>query len=564
MKSDMMFSGVHRLLFVSMLFVPAIPLLLAAGVGSYSFVQTTERFSVSAIRQTAADHRQLVNGFLDERRHDLESFLALAEPDVLVVGEVAGGRTAQDEVEAFRAVSGSAFSDMGLIAPSGIQAAYVGPYDLAGKDYSKADWYVETVKKGYFISDVYLGYRNVPHFVIAVARRVNGRVWVLRATVDSALFGRVVENISVGKTGEAYILNNEGVLQTRRRSGGDLLEKDGFGYPEQKGGVMTFMGKVADEDYLFAAASMNDGKWRLIVRQKRDEAFESTSLAGYTVMFILLCGGAIILWLALVVSRRVVDTLKRQAETMGKLENQLLQAARLAELGEMSAGFAHEINNPLQIMKADLALLDMDVDELVAKKESEELCSEIREVADQFRIQIDRCAGITREILRFGRQDAPQLQPINLLEYLPKVGAMVENKASVNGIRMTCEVAPSVPVIQADPGQMQQVMINLLNNAIYAVSDRHGASGGEIQVQAWGDGSGNAVIQVRDNGSGMSREVMDKIFIPFYTTKAPGVGTGMGLSVCYSIIDSLGGELSVESQKGEGTTFTITVPGARS
>ncbi|MDD3310737.1 ATP-binding protein [Pseudodesulfovibrio sp.] len=557
MKSDMLFSGVHRMLFVTMLLIPAIPLLVAAGVGFYSFVKTTERFAVGTIEQSAADHRQLVNGFLNERRGDLESFLALARPEAL------SGKTAEAEIGAFRAVGGSAFSDMGLIDPSGVQTAYVGPYALQGKDYRQADWYVETLKKGYFISDVYLGYRNVPHFVIAVARRMNGGVWVLRATVDSALFGRIVEKVSVGDSGEAYILNNDGVLQTRRRTGGDLLEKDVFVYPAQVGGVMAFMGDVAGDDYLFASASMNDGKWRLIVRQKRDEAFESTTVAVYTVLVILLVGGAIILWLALVVSRRVVDTLKRQAEAMGKLENQLLQAARLAELGEMSAGFAHEINNPLQIMKADLALLDLDVEDLLAKGESSELCKEIKEVAEQFRLQIDRCAGITREILRFGRQDAPQLQPINLLEYLPKVGAMIQNKASVNGIAMTCEVDRSVPVIQADPGQMQQVMINLLNNAIYAVVDRHGVKGGEIAVDARADDAGNAIIRVRDNGSGMSKETMEKIFIPFYTTKAPGQGTGMGLSVCYSIIDSLGGELSVESRKGEGTTFTIKVPAMR-
>ncbi|MEF2232255.1 MAG: ATP-binding protein [Pseudodesulfovibrio sp.] len=557
MKSDMLFSGVHRLLFVSMLIVPAVPLLLAAGVGFYSFVQTTEHFAVGAIRQAAADHRQLVDGFLDERRGDLEAFLAMVPQDSL------GGPGTQAEVEEMRTVGGSAFSDMGIIDPAGAQVAYVGPHDLLGKDYRSAAWYVETLRKGYYISDIFLGYRNMPHFVIAVARRIGGKVWVLRATVDSALFGRIVEKISIGDSGEAYILNNDGLLQTRRRSGGDLLEKDLFGYPAQAGAVMTFMGEVKDTAYLFASAAMNDGKWRLIVRQKRDEAFGSTTMAVYAVLVILLCGGAIILWLALVVSRRVVDTLKRQAEAVGKLEHQLLQAARLAELGEMSAGFAHEINNPLQIMKADLALLDMDLEDIAKNGASAELCAEIRDVAEQFRVQIDRCAGITREILRFGRQDAPELQPIDLTAYLPKVGAMVENKASVHGVRMECHVDGSAPVIEADPGQMQQVMINLLNNAIYAVVDRHGSSGGEISIHAGGDKGGNAVIRVQDNGCGMSKETMEKIFIPFYTTKAPGQGTGMGLSVCYSIIDSLGGELTVESQKGEGTVFTITVPGMR-
>ena len=554
MKKDMLFSGVHRLLFVSMLVVPAIPLLLAAAIGFYSFVQTTERLAVSAILQAAVDHKVMIASFLDERRSDLESFLGLA-PATLLFDRA----EAQTEIEQMRQVSGGVFSDVGLIGPDGIQTAYVGPYELVGKDYRAAPWYVETLKKGYFVSDVFLGYRNVPHFVIAVARRVDGRMWVLRATVDSGLFGQIVEKVSVGDSGEAYILNSDGVLQTRRRSGGGLLDRDDFRYPAQDATVITFMGEEGDTDYLFASASMNDGKWRLVVRQKRAEAFRSTNVAGYTVLAILLVGGAVILSLAVLVSRKVVDTLKRQAEAVGKLENQLLQAARLAELGQMSAGFAHEINNPLQIMKTDLALLDITLDDITEAGGPADLCAESREIAEQFRIQIDRCAGITKEILRFGRQDAPQLQPIDLTAYLPKVGAMVENKAQVHGIRMQCYVDATVPVIEADPGQLQQVMINLLNNAIHAVVDRHGASGGEIAIDARG-ADHKAVIRVTDNGCGIPEESLSRIFVPFYTTKAPGQGTGMGLSVCHSIVDSMGGVLSVDSTRGEGTTFTITVP----
>ena len=557
MKKEMLFPGVHRLLFVSMLVVPAIPLLLAAAIGFYSFVQTTERLAVSAILQAAVDHKVIITSFLDERRSDLESFLGLAPPTML-----ADRAEAQAEIEQMRQVSGNVFSDVGLIDPEGRQSAYVGPYDLVGKDYRSAPWYVETLKKGYFVSDVFLGYRNVPHFVIAVARRVEGRTWVLRATVDSGLFGQIVEKVSVGDSGEAYILNSEGVLQTRRRSGGGLLDRDDFSYPAQDATVITFMGKENDAGYLFASASMNDGKWRLIVRQKRDEAFRSTKVAGYTVLAILLVGGVVILGLAVLVSRRVVDTLQRQAEAVGKLENQLLQAARLAELGQMSAGFAHEINNPLQIMKTDLALLDITLDDVTERGGPADLCAEAKEIAEQFRIQIDRCAGITKEILRFGRQDAPQLQPIDLTAYLPKVGAMVDNKARVHGIGMQCYVDATVPVIEADPGQLQQVMINLLNNAIHAVVDRHGASGGEISIDARGN-DGKAIIRVTDNGCGIPEESLSRIFVPFYTTKAPGQGTGMGLSVCHSIVDSMGGVLSVDSTRGEGTTFTISVPGIK-
>ncbi|XXJ20670.1 sensor histidine kinase [Desulfovibrio caledoniensis] len=547
--------GIHRLLLVTMIVIPAIPLLISAAIGFYSFAGASKRFAVSSIRQAAVDRAALIDEFLRERRNDLESFMALLPTDAL------HGQRAREEVADWLRSGGPVFQDMGLIDPQGRHAAYVGPFGLADKDYRDAGWYKETLQNGYFISDVYLGYRKVPHFVIAVTRHIDGRVWTLRATVNPTLFGNMVGAPGIGDTGEAYILNREGLLQTNRRSGGGLLERDGYAYPPQDENLITFTGSDNGEGYLFASARLNDGKWRLIVRQKKEEAFQTVVMAGYTVIFVLLCGGAVIVFLALIVSRRLSETLRGQAEAVNKLEGQLLQAARLAELGEMAAGFAHEINNPLQIMKTDLALLELTLKDVTDVCANREACDELKEIADQFQIQIGRCAAITREILRFGRQDAPHVEDVDLAEFLPKVGAMVQNKAQVNGIDVTCDVSPDVPSVLADPGQLQQVMVNLLNNAIHAVVDRHGSKGGRIDVAARSDDRGRAVITVADNGCGINQESLSRIFMPFFTTKAPGQGTGLGLSVCHSIVDSLGGEMTVDSTKGEGTTFTVRIPG---
>jgi signal transduction histidine kinase len=557
MAKQTSFCGIHRLLLITMIVIPAIPLLISAAIGFYSFAGASKQFATSSIRQAAVDRAKLIDEFLHERRSDLESFLALIPAD-----DPAGGATAE-EVAAWLRVGGQVFQDMGLIDPSGKHAAYVGPFGLADKNYKDANWYKETLDNGFYISDVFLGYRKVPHFVVAVARRINGQVWILRATVNPTFFGNMVNAPGIGDSGEAYILNQAGVLQTSRRSGGALLERDAYPYPTQAENLISFTGSDGGEDYLFASARLNDGNWRLVVRQKKEEAFQPVLMAGYTVVVVLLCGGGVIIALALIVSRRLSETLHSQAEAVNKLEAQLLQAARLAELGEMAAGFAHEINNPLQIMKTDLALLELTLKDVTDVCANREACDELKEIAEQFQIQIGRCAAITREILRFGRQDAPQVQDVDLTDFLPKVGSMIQNKAAVNGIEVTCEVAPDVPNVLADPGQLQQVMINLLNNAIHAVVDRHGSKGGRVEVVARNDERGRAVVTVSDNGCGINQESMSKIFMPFFTTKAPGQGTGLGLSVCHSIIDSLGGELTVESAKGEGTTFTVRIPGKR-
>lgn len=141
---------------------------------------------------------------------------------------------------------------------------------------------------------------------------------------------------------------------------------------------------------------------------------------------------------------------------------------------------------------------------------------------------------------------------------------MIANKAGVEGIAITQDILEDISSIQGDPGQLQQVLINLFNNAIYAIVERHGSEGGELAVGAGLNDGGMVRTYVRDNGAGISPENLKKVFSPFFTTKPVGKGTGLGLSVCYGIIDAMGGVMRVSSQKGLGTTFTIDLPVAGS
>jgi two-component system NtrC family sensor kinase len=231
-------------------------------------------------------------------------------------------------------------------------------------------------------------------------------------------------------------------------------------------------------------------------------------------------------------------------------------------LGEMAAGFAHEINNPLQIMKSEQTLMDTILSDLKEKgelKESEDL-AELEDSMDQIKLQIDRCAKITQAILKFGRQGEPISRDVDLSIFIPEVAAMVDKRATVHGIALKEEIAEGVPSVHGDPGQLQQVLLNLLNNAIDAIIDAHGSKGGELVIQARPDENGKVVISVTDNGAGISPENLKKVFTPFFTTKPVGKGTGLGLSVCYGIVDSMGGVMEVSSQKGVGTTFTVRLP----
>ena len=228
----------------------------------------------------------------------------------------------------------------------------------------------------------------------------------------------------------------------------------------------------------------------------------------------------------------------------------------------MAAGFAHEINNPLQIIRSEQALMEMNMSELSASGAlpASEPLSEIEDSMAQIKLQIERCAGITQAILKFGRQSEPQMRDVDLKTFIPQITGMVSKKASVNGIEIIQEIAENTPPVHGDPGQLQQVLVNLLNNAMDAVMDLHGPSGGIIAIGAGPADGHQTRIVVRDNGCGIDAENIKKIFSPFFTTKPVGRGTGLGLAVCYGIINNMGGTMEVESAPGGGSTFTIFLP----
>ena len=212
-------------------------------------------------------------------------------------------------------------------------------------------------------------------------------------------------------------------------------------------------------------------------------------------------------------------------------------------------------------MKSDRALIEMIVSDLRKKGKAEEAdLKDLEETLDQLKLQIERCSKITQAILEFGRKNEPAETDVDAAVFITQVTSMVSEKASVQGIRLKKEISEQTPLLRADPSQLQQVLLNLLNNAIDAITERHGCEGGELFVQAGPDTDGRVKISVRDNGAGISPDNLKKIFAPFFTTKPPGKGTGLGLYVCYGIIEGMGGTMEVESQRGVGTTFSVYLP----
>jgi signal transduction histidine kinase len=263
------------------------------------------------------------------------------------------------------------------------------------------------------------------------------------------------------------------------------------------------------------------------------------AISGFLILTVIV-GGAVY------VVNRAREADRKRAALYHKME----YANKLAAIGRLGAGVAHEINNPLSIITQKAGLLKdlLEVSDTMPPREK------MIALVDSVLNSADRCGGITHRLLGFAKHMDIQRVSIDLDELLHEVLGFLEKEASYREIQVEFQYTEDPPRIVSDRGQLQQVFLNIINNAFAAVDD-----GGRIEIDIRRSGSDAVAVSIADNGVGMSESQMEHIFDPFFTTKK-GAGTGLGLSITYGIVQKLGGQISVKSQSGLGTCFVVTLP----
>lgn len=260
--------------------------------------------------------------------------------------------------------------------------------------------------------------------------------------------------------------------------------------------------------------------------------------------------GACFLSLVIVLGRREIQLLKEQRSA---LDSRMIHSHKLAAIGELSAGIAHEINNPLAIIGREAELLTHLVQEGSSGKGVSwgEILESVREIARQ----VERCKEITQNLLSFARKMEPVFQRVDINKLVEDMVRLVEVETQGKGIEILRDYDGGLQPLYTDPPGLRQVILNLLNNARQALEGK-----GTITVRTRGLHGGGVQIAIEDTGCGIPRELLPRIFDPFFTTKAQGKGTGLGLSICHGIVDRLGGRIWVRSEVGLGSTFVVELP----
>jgi two-component system NtrC family sensor kinase len=511
-------------------------IVIGGGVVSYTFNLLESRIS-DGLRLQVREHQQAIDRFLEARERGLKTIAALHRLAELTTP----GRL--DAVFDTFAQQMPGFTDLGVIDMQGDHRAYTGPYDLASQNYSGEAWFLALAEGGRdsYISDVYPGFRQSPHFIIAVKQVHGDDAFILRATVDSGRFDALVAGGLDEVSADAFIVNRKGLFQTRPRQAGELLDPSGIHPdPEAKGIQLSSTG-----DELTVMLWQEKVPWLNVVRVNRRLLHAGLDRSRFAVFMTFLLGMALIVMTVLLATGSLVRLLEAKGRRLRILDRQLRRTSYLAASMELSMGFLREIKDVLSNIDISARWLAGRGPGAAASDPDGTLSQISGEASRGFRL-MDRFS-------LYMQDEEPIVTEVHVNELLDDLLSFLHWELEHRGIHVTRDYQAPMPPLRSDRGKLRQVFQNLLLNAVSALE-----KGGGIHLTTRTDGSRITVV-VGDNGPGISDADLARIFEPLYTTKPRG--TGLGLPICRTILEQLGGAISVDSSPGGGAAFAVTLPG---
>ena len=391
-------------------------------------------------------------------------------------------------------------------------------------------------------------------------RMANGTIiGVAGAIVDFDNIASIMKNTGIGQTGEIYILNKDGVFltstQVEEGRSGERMEPELFaGYFKEVGPneYIDYRGKKVVRVF----KKLSDSNWYLVGEQDATEVFKDVAnlrnlFAGFVVLLI-----ALITLIGYLISRKIVHLLKSAYEQKKELEIQVIQKDKLASMGLLTAGIAHELNTPLASALLYTQML---------KEDARSTWPVALEKLSSIEGEIKRGSKIVKNLLDFSRQSQTDTVTTDVNEVLGKLLDISEQLCSDRGIEIKRTFEKKLPLVKGNANILHQVFMNIVANAVDAME-----KGGTLSVLTRHIASlHKTVIEIQDTGTGIPEELLGDVFDPFFTTKPSGEGTGLGLAISYSMVRKMGGNIRATSTcatensypyQPTGTTFTIELP----
>jgi signal transduction histidine kinase len=526
-----------------------IPLLSVTGVNYFLYQQSFQKEITQPIHRITEITKRSLESFLEERIAASKYVVSRERPEDLF--------DSQKLTAIFSRMRQSfgGIVDLGAVDSSGVMRSYAGPYDLQGKNYRDQDWFNKMLARDIYVSDVFMGHRKLPHFVIAVkSEDTDGKPMIIRATIDTEGMVRQIQVAGLKRYSDAFLINMDGLLQTPSRLFGSALGRFPAEIPPYSQGSNLFEEMLINgNSYFMGSAYIEKSPFIFVILVDQHNLMQGwLAYQGEMVAFLVISILGILLIIMAITTKwvwRIKEADLRREATLHNIEH----TNRMASIGRLAAGVAHEINNPLAIINEKAGLIT-DILGMVGDLPQKE---KLLKQTDTILKSVIRCSEITHRLLGFARHIDVKTEPVALDAMIQEVLGFLEKEASYRDIQVTMQVPETLPTIHSDKGQLQQLFLNLINNAFDAMK-----KGGRLDIDIHMLDQQKASVSITDDGIGILKDDLERIFEPFFTTKKTK-GTGLGLSITYGIVQKLGGEISVRSEVGKGTSFTVILPVSR-
>ena len=524
----------------------------------YKGVEMAREKAISHLKSVVDGQAHMIASFISERNGDM-NLLAKTIFDESPVrppgGLLSRLKLMQEEYRVYK--------DIVLAGPDGTMIFAAGRRDEWRGNVSERQWHRSALAGETFTSTIFPDVDGRLAIVVSVpldgpAGEIRG---VLAAVVDFQDIADALIDTRIGRTGEFYLIDRAGRLLTETRLGPGKLGQKIF--PENTASspdrievreYLDYRGKKV----LRVLEGLPGMNWVIVAEQDSEEAFaEINSLrrnvSGVVVILILLT--ALTAW---VMSNRIVGLLKRTRAEKRDLELQVIQKDKLASMGFLTAGIAHELNTPLASALLYTQML---------KEDTREDWPEHAGTLDSVVEEIQRGSNIVRNLLAFSRQSRIPTALTDVNEVLVRLLDIAQKLCSERGIAVRRSLAEDLPFVKSDGAVLHQVFMNMVANAVEVMEN-----GGVLEVATrYVPVLKKVKVEIQDTGPGIPEEYIDKVFDPFFTTKKPGEGTGLGLAISYGMVRKMGGRIRVLSICAEnrrepsgptGTTFVVELPAA--
>jgi signal transduction histidine kinase len=445
------------------------------------------------------------------------------------------------------------FVDLGVVDATCRLNAYAGPYALRNSRMEPVHCFDQAVANGFFISDVTASPDNPPHLVLAIRHDLdNGGFFVLRATLDAGLLESPIAQLDLDETVDVFITNSHGVLQTSSRHFGNRFEQVPLAIPDALDGTRVL--RTADRagrTVLMGIAPIPDSPFLLMMVRGESGITDLWLKPRMHLIGFLFFSIVLILTSILGVATYLVNRIHAADQRRVQALHQAAYANKLASIGRLASGVAHEINNPLAIINQKTGLIK---DLFTMNRDyagNEKLMGLVNNVLESVR----RCGTITRRLLDFARHMESSIETVDIEAIIRQVLAFMEKEAERRCITVSVAIQGEIPPVESDRGNLQQIFLNLINNAVAAMDD-----GGRLTITIGRHGSTHVRVTVADTGHGIPESDLKRVFEPFFSTGNGHGGTGLGLSVTYGMVSEMNGEITVSSQVNQGTRFMVTLP----